>query len=258
MFVRGKVHLPTMFPLRDTIPSRFIPLMTWTLIFFNGLVFFLELMMPEEILERVFYLFGIVPARYTHPGWASYVGLPINDYWPFLTHQFLHGGWAHFLGNMWTLWIFGDNVEDRMGHFRFLIFYLLCGIVAGLVQIITLPDSRVPCVGASGAISGVLGAYMLWFPHSRLVMFLPLFFLPFFFEMPAFLYLGLWFIIQLMSGVLSLVEPSRGGGIAWWAHVGGFVSGITFSWIFRDRRKKFRRLDPDEWVLEWIWGPRRY
>ncbi|MCX7887438.1 MAG: rhomboid family intramembrane serine protease [Verrucomicrobiae bacterium] len=247
-----------MFPLHDTIPSRTTPLVTRALILVNGVVFFLELTMPEPVLEQVFYLFGVVPARYTHPQWAEWVGFPVDDYWPLITHQFLHAGWAHFLGNMWTLWIFGDNVEDRMGHVRLLIFYLLCGVAAGLVQMLSAPHSTLPSVGASGAISGVLGAYMLWFPHSRLVMFLPVFFLPMFFEMSALFYLGWWFLIQLLSGTLTLVAPTRGGGIAWWAHVGGFVAGALLCWLFRKRRRRSRKMQADEFAFEWIWGPPRY
>ncbi len=130
-------------------------------------MFLLEISLPEQGLERLFYLFGIVPARYTHPEWAAYVGFPVDDYWPFLTSMFLHGGWLHILANMWTLWIFGNNVEDRMGPGRFLLFYLTCGIAAGVVHLMTNPTSTVPTVGASGAIAGVMGAYFVLFPHAQ-------------------------------------------------------------------------------------------
>jgi membrane associated rhomboid family serine protease len=163
---------------------------TWVLILANSVVFLFELTMTEQALEQFFHLFGLVPARYTHPGWALQVGLPIDNYWPFLTSMFLHGGWMHIIGNMWTLWIFGDNVEDQMGPLRFLCFYLLCGLVAGLVHWFTNPDSTLPTVGASGAISGVLGAYFLLFPYSRVIVLVPVLFLPLFFELPAVLYLG--------------------------------------------------------------------
>jgi rhomboid family protein len=123
-----------MLPVRDTIPGRNPPIATWVLIFVNGVVFLFELTMPEYTREQFFYLFGLVPARYMHPGWALRVGLSIDDYWPFLTSMFLHGGWMHIIANMWTLWIFGDNVEDRMGPLRFVCFYLLCGLTAGLVH----------------------------------------------------------------------------------------------------------------------------
>src|SRR2546427_6771260 len=148
-----------MFPIGDTVPRRNVPIATWLLIVINCLVFLFETAMPQHMLERFFYLFGIVPARYTHPNWALWIGLPIDDYWPFLTSMFLHGGWVHVIGNMWTLWIFGDNVEDRMGPGRFVVFYLVCGFIAGLVHSLTNPDSTLPTIGASGAIAGVMGAY---------------------------------------------------------------------------------------------------
>lgn len=244
-----------MLPLRDSIPSRTTPLVTRGLILVNALVFFFELALTPEALQQVFYLFGIVPARYTHPQWAAWVGFPVDNYWPLLTHQFLHGGWTHFLGNMWTLWIFGDNVEDRMGPVRFLIFYLLCGVAAGIVQMLSDPHSTVPCIGASGAISGVLGAYLLWYPHARLIMLLPIFFLPYFFEIYAALYLVWWFAIQLFSGTLSLLAPGQSGGIAWWAHIGGFVAGAVLCWVFRrPARARGRAVQPDEYGIEWAWG----
>jgi membrane associated rhomboid family serine protease len=147
-----------MLPISDTIPRRSPPLAVWLLILTNSLIFLFELMMPEPALERFFHLFGLVPARYTHPDWAVWAGFPVDDYWPYLTSMFLHGGWMHIIGNMWTLWIFGDNVEDRMGSVRFVIFYLLCGLAAGAVHWFTNPNSTVPTVGASGAIAGVMGA----------------------------------------------------------------------------------------------------
>ena len=161
------------FPIMDSVPSRSVPVVTRTLILINVVVFFFELALPQETLEQVFYLFGIVPARFAHPDWAARVGFPVNDYWPLLTHQFLHGGWLHIIGNMWTLWIFGDNVEDRMGSLRFVLFYLTCGLVAAVTELITQPESTVPTVGASGAIAGVLGAYLLLFPTARLVVLFP-------------------------------------------------------------------------------------
>src|SRR3989440_10379724 len=141
-------------------------------------------MLPRQGVEQLFYIFGLVPARFTHPDWAAYVGFHVDSYWPILTHQFLHGGWLHIIANMWTLWIFGDNVEDRMGPLRFVIFYLICGTIAGLTHLLTNPDSTLPSVGASGAIAGVLGAYILLFPTARLIVMIPILFFPFFFEVP--------------------------------------------------------------------------
>jgi membrane associated rhomboid family serine protease len=243
-----------MFPLRDSVPTRSVPVVTRTLILINVLVFFIELALPQEALEQVFYLFGIVSARFTHPDWAASVGFPVDTYWPLLTHQFLHGGWLHIISNMWTLWIFGDNVEDRMGPVRFGMFYLLCGVLAGLTQLLSSPHSTMPSVGASGAIAGVLGAYFLLFPTARLVVMIPILFFPFFFEIPAVLYLGVWFLSQLFSGTLALASPERVGGIAWWAHIGGFAGGML---LFRLFVRRQRRLQSDEHRIEWAGHPPR-
>ena len=232
--------------------------MTWTIILVNCIVFLCELLMPEYTLERFFYLFGVVPARYTHPLWAAWVGFPVDDYWPFLTSMFLHSGWLHIIGNMWTLWIFGDNVEDRMGPIRFLFFYLLCGIAAGIVHSFTNPDSTVPAVGASGAIAGVLGAYFFLFPFARIVVLIPVFIFPFFFEMPAVIYLGFWILTQVFSGSLALATPQQVGGVAWWAHVGGFTTGIILHFFFVKRGDAYRRPARDEYGIENAWVPYRY
>src|SRR6202030_1462588 len=200
--------------IRDSVPSRSVPVMTRTLILINIIVFFFELGLPQQSIVQLFSLFGVVPARFTHPEWAASIGFPIDTYWPLLTHQFLHGGWFHIVANMWTLWIFGDNVADRMGSGRFAIFYLLCGCIAGLTHLYVNPDSTVPSVGASGAIAGVLGAYFLFFPTARLLVLFPIFFFPFFFELPAVFYLALWFFAQLFSGPLALAGPPQVGGIA--------------------------------------------
>jgi membrane associated rhomboid family serine protease len=245
-----------MFPIRDSVPSLSVPVVTRALILINVVVFFFELALPQQAVERIFYLFGLVPARFTHPDWAASVGFPVDSYWPILTHQFLHGGWLHLISNMWTLWIFGDNVEDRMGPVRFAFFYVACGVLAGLTHLLTNAHSTVPSVGASGAIAGVLGAYLLLFPTARLVMMIPILFFPFFFELPAVLYLGLWFWSQLFSGTLALAGPGQVGGIAWWAHVGGFIAGLLLCGLFV--RPRARRLQPDEHGLEWAWEPREW
>jgi membrane associated rhomboid family serine protease len=245
-----------MIPIRDTIPARNRPIATWFLILVNGVVFFFELTMPQPVLEQFFYLFGIVPARFTHPDWAAWVGFPIDNYWPFLTSMFLHGGWLHILGNMWTLWIFGDNVEDRMGPVRFVVFYLLCGLAAGVVHHLTNADSTVPTVGASGAIAGVLGAYFVLFPRSRVVVLVPIFFFPFFFELPAIFYLGFWALSQVLTGTLSLATSQEVGGVAWWAHVGGFTAGIALHFFFI-RRDPDRRSFRGDYGIEGAWMPQR-
>jgi membrane associated rhomboid family serine protease len=210
-----------MIPLRDVILSRTTPFMTISLIVVNALVFFYELSLGEGVEQFVLY-FGLVPAAF------SFVTL--------FTSMFVHGGFLHVAGNMLYLWIFGDNVEDRMGHGRFLVFYLLCGVAAALAQTITNPDSIVPMVGASGAIAGVMGAYFVLYPRSRILTLLPIFLFWQLIEVPAIFFLGFWFLMQFLSGVGSIVaatahEPA--GGVAFWAHVAGFVAGISAVWIFR-------------------------
>jgi membrane associated rhomboid family serine protease len=215
----------------------------------------MELTLPQGALEQFFYLFGIVPARFVHPEWASLVGFPLDDYWPFLTSMFLHGGWLHVIGNMWTLWIFGDNVEDRMGPVRFLFFYLSCGLAAGLVQTLTSPDSTIPTVGASGAIAGVMGAYFFLFPRARIIVLVPVFFFPLFFELPAVIYLGFWALSQVFSGSLALADPQSVGGVAWWAHVGGFTTGLVLQFLLVRRGRAYRAPCRDECEIEGAWLP---
>jgi len=216
-----------MFPIQDIAPRQRVPIVTYLLIGINTGVFFLEISLPDHILNFLIYQFGIVPAKYTHPGLSCGI-----DYLSFITCMFLHGSWIHLFGNMWTLWIFGDNVEDQMGSIRFFIFYLLCGISASLFHIYMHPNSVIPIIGASGAISGVLGAYYILFPFSRIIVLMPVLFLPFFFEMPALLYLAWWFLMQLFSGTFSIISKQAIEGVAWWAHVGGFIAGIFLHRFF--------------------------
>ena len=224
-----------MFPIRDTIPNRHVPVMTWLIILANCAVFVFQLTLSHDALAKFFYLYGMVPDRYTHFGWASQHGLPPHDFWPFLTSLFLHGGWLHIILNMWSLWIFGDNVEDRMGPIRFLIFYLLCGLAAGFLHLVTNFNSPIPSLGASGAIAGVMGAYLVLFPFARIVTLVPIFIFPLFVEIPAFFFLIFWFVVQFLSGTASFGSRQSGGGIAFWAHVGGFVAGIALLPHFRRR-----------------------
>lgn len=221
-----------LFPLRDDNPTRRRPVMTWTLIAVTSAVYVFEAAVHPDHLRQIAYLFGIVPTRYSHPNWAARVGFPIDDYWPFGTYIFLHAGLFHLVSNMWILWIFGDNVEDRMGRWRFLGFYLLCGLIAGLVQYWTNLHSVVPTVGASGAIAGVLGAYIVLYPHARVVTLLLLVFWPLIFELRAIFYLAYWFALQFLSGTAALLGPAQMGGVAWWAHVGGFLAGILLLRLF--------------------------
>jgi membrane associated rhomboid family serine protease len=208
-----------MIPLRDIVPSRTTPIVTISLIVANVLVFLYELTLGRAVDDFMLY-FGLVPAAFS---WVAV-----------LTSMFLHGGLFHVAGNMLYLWIFGDNVEDRMGHGRFLVFYLLCGTAAALAQTITAPDSVVPMVGASGAIAGVMGAYFVLYPKSRIVTLVPIFFFFQIIEVPAIFFLGIWFVMQFLSGIGSIATATGGGGgIAFWAHVAGFVAGISGVIVFR-------------------------
>jgi membrane associated rhomboid family serine protease len=216
-----------MIPIRDAIRSKNFPMVNTFIIVVNVLVFVWQLFQGPR-LEEALYFFGIVPLRYSNPEIASQF-TSIQQVLPFFTSMFLHGGFLHILGNMWFLYIFGDNVEDRLGHIRYLIFYLLCGVVAGLAHLLTNWNSKIPTIGASGAISGVMGAYLLLYPRARILTLIPIFFFFQFFELPAFIFLGYWFLIQLLSAGLS---PRNIGGIAFWAHIGGFVSGLIAVKLF--------------------------
>jgi membrane associated rhomboid family serine protease len=216
-----------MFPFRDNIPSRTFPIITILIIIANVLAFFFELSVGPKMLDRFFMAFGVVPAFVF--SWPA-SGEPFSALiLPFVTSMFLHGGWLHLIGNMWYLWIFGDNVEDRVGHFRYLIFYFACGIGAGVVHTFLNPNSVVPSVGASGAIAGVLGAYLVSYPFARILTLVPILFFFQVIEVPALIVLGLWFVMQFFYGTATLASTTSAaaGGTAWWAHVGGFVIGIV-------------------------------
>jgi len=219
-----------MIPFRDNIPSRSFPIITIAIILANVFVFLYELGLGRS-LQPFIMQYGVVPAAVFR--WPQ-SDLPFASVaLPFLTSMFLHGGWLHLIGNMWYLWIFGDNVEDRLGHFAYLIFYLLCGLGAGIVHTILNYQTVVPSVGASGAIAGVLGAYVVSYPRARVLTLVPIFIFIQIIEIPAVILLGLWFILQFFSGAASLATTSAGaGGVAWWAHVGGFVIGIILVGLF--------------------------
>jgi len=233
-----------MIPLKDTIPSRTTPYINIFLILINFALFFYELSLGRLGLTRFIYTYGLVPKRFFY---LSDQDFPLLfRYLPFFTSTFLHGGWFHILGNMLFLWIFGDNVEDEMGHFKYLGFYLLCGAGAGFVHLYLNPFSPLPAVGASGAISGVMGAYFLLFPTSRIITLLPIFFFFTLVEIPAFFFLGIWFLFQLLSGTFSLIAREVTGGVAWWAHVGGFILGMGLRVVFV-RHRRYRRRYYDYW-----------
>jgi membrane associated rhomboid family serine protease len=229
-----------MIPLRDVIPSRTFPALVIAIIVLNAFAFLFEQTLSDRELALFVRVYGVVPASFT---WSSV-----------FTSMFLHGGWMHILGNMLFLWIFGDNVEDRLGHGRFVAFYLLCGTVAALAHVMSEPGSLIPTIGASGAVAGVMGAYFVLYPHSRILTLLPLFIFWQVIEVPAVLFLGLWFALQLFSGFGTMLMATQGapaGGIAFWAHVAGFVAGVVLVFAFRR---------PERARVEW-WGdsgPRSY
>ncbi len=216
-----------MFPLRDTQPSYSKPVVTVLLIVVNILVFLFEISLEPFARNEFIAAYGLVPDQFSL----------LNV----LTSMFLHGGWMHVLGNMWFLWIFGDNIEDILGPAKFLLFYLLCGFAAAGAQYLGDPGSRVPMVGASGAIAGVMGAYLIKFPRARIVTLVPIIIFITTVEIPAWAMLLWWFVIQLFSGLGSLATTNyAGGGIAWFAHVGGFVAGMLLIRAFPVKRRQWR------------------
>lgn len=218
-----------MIPVRDTIPCYHTPIVTWALMAMNATVFAFVAAMPQQMGETFIYLYGLVAARYTHPDWAMQMGFPHDAYFSFISHMFLHNGWLHIIMNMWFLYIFGDNIEDRMGKTRFIAFYLLCGLVAALGQVYFNPDTTIPVVGASGAIAGIMGAYFMLYPYARIVLWVPLFFLPIFFELPAIAFLGFWVIMQMHKATTAAEGVAD---VAWWGHLGGFVAGMLLYRFF--------------------------
>jgi membrane associated rhomboid family serine protease len=220
-----------MFPLRDTEPSYSKPVVTILLIVVNILVFLYWKISLDP--DGFIAAYGLIPDRFHFSN--------------VITSMFLHGGWQHILSNMWFLWIFGDNIEDILGHGKYLLFYLLCGVVAALAQVAVSPNSPIPIVGASGAIAGIMGAYMIKFPHSRI---LTLIFIVVFFttiEIPAWVMLIYWFVLNFFSGVgtLGTSQVSQGGGVAFFAHIGGFIAGIALISVMGPRQRYTRGIDPD-------------
>ncbi|MBM3180968.1 MAG: rhomboid family intramembrane serine protease [Chloroflexi bacterium] len=216
-----------MFPLYDTLRSRRFPIVNWMLILLNGMAFYYELKLGEAGLNRFIHTWGLIPFQLTSS--------PAETWITIFTSIFLHGGWFHILSNLWVLAIFGDNIEDRMGSGRYLIFYLLGGMAASLMQVFLSPASNQPMVGASGAIAGVLGAYIILFPRARIASLVPIFFIFTIIEIPAVIFLGIWFVSQLFSGWLALYGAEI-SGVAWWAHIGGFVFGMFAVRLFVRRQ----------------------
>lgn len=226
-----------MIPYRDSNPSGTKPVVTIAIIAVNLVVFLYEIGLGDGLDRFILHqglVPGIVTGRYPIPGWGI-----TDSAWRFVTTMFLHAGWFHLIGNMWYLWIFGDNIEDRLGHAGFALFYLVGGVAGSLFHVFASPASLVPTVGASGAIAAVLGAYLICYPRARVKTFVPLFFVPLFFDFPAVFVLGSWFLVQLLSGTASLsVGTGAAGGVAWWAHIGGFVVGMALVRVLPARKRR--------------------
>ncbi|MEF2230454.1 MAG: rhomboid family intramembrane serine protease [Pseudodesulfovibrio sp.] len=220
-----------MIPIRDNVPRVTPPLAVVAIIVLNVAAFLYGMSLGPGSMVELYHRFGVVPARFFEPAWATWQGYPPTFGWPFVAYMFLHGGWLHLIVNMWMLWIFGDNIEDVTGHAGFFAFYLLCGLAAVGLHMLFEQSSRIPVVGASGAIAGVMGAYVMLYPHGRVLTLVPIVFIPLFFRLPSYIFLGLWFAMQVVYG---LAAQSRGAqDIAWWAHVGGFAAGMLLIRFFR-------------------------
>jgi membrane associated rhomboid family serine protease len=215
-----------MIPLKDINPSRSFPIVNLTIILICSVIWLYEVSLEEYEFNYFVYNFGLVPVEvFSKP-------------YQLFTHMFLHGSWLHIIGNMWFLWVFGDNVEDRLGKFKYLLFYVLSGLGAAVIQSLVsflTGAVHVPMVGASGAISGVLGAYLYLFPHARILALVPVFFFLTFMELPAVFFIGMWVFVQIINGLITL--PFAGmGGVAWFAHIGGFFVGYKLVRVFYRRR----------------------
>ncbi len=228
-----------MIPLRDDQPSFGTPAVTYFLIAFNFLIYLFEATLSEPGLHDLIRQFALIP-DHVALGLAGQAGGLAGAVFPMFTSMFLHAGWMHVIGNMWALWIFGDNIEDQLGHFLYLVFYVACGLGAAVLHVLLNWGSPIPTVGASGAIAGVMGAYLLLYPRARVSTFLPPFF---FFALPAWVVLGYWIVVQFFSGAAKSVVYARqgtGGGIAFWAHVGGFVVGMILIKVLPERKGRYR------------------
>lgn len=225
-----------MIPVRDTIPCVNTPVITWTMIGLNFFVFLVLQFASEPTLNQILHLYGLVPARFSQPDWATMFGYPDNGYWVFVTCMFIHASWLHLIFNMWMLWIFGDNIEDVMGRMRFIVFFFLCGIIGSIFHLFYNPGSMIPSVGASGAIAGILGAYFFLFPYARIVIWVPIFFLPIFFQVPAIAFVGVWVIFQLYEATTAVFIKQASMDVAWWGHLGGFLAGgLLYRFFLRPR-----------------------
>ncbi len=220
-----------MIPFRDTLEPEGRAYITWGLMIVNCFIFGYFQTLSDGEVFAIFHQYGLVPARYTNPMWAIITQSSPNDYWPFFLNLFMHSSWMHILMNMWMLWIFGDDIEDVMGWQRFLLFYFLCGIGANLAVFIIASNSPVPVIGASGALAGILGAYMFLFPYAKIVIWFPILFLPIFFELPAVSFLGIWVLFQLDDATTSLNSDDV-TSLGWIGHLAGFFIGAIIYRLF--------------------------
>jgi len=221
-----------LFPLSDENPSKSVPYVNYTIIVINILVFFFEISLNQNQLSKLIYEYGIIPARLFFPSFSAKYEFITSPFTTYFTSMFLHGGWLHIIFNMWALFIFGDNVEDKLGHLKYLVFYIGSGLIAGFVHSIFNYNSVMPSIGASGAIAGVMGAYLVLFPFARIKTLFIFFIFPIIIYIPAFFYIIFWFFSQLFSGTLSLMG-AQGSPIAWWAHIGGFLGGILLLFLLK-------------------------
>lgn len=239
-----------MIPIGDSPVRRTTPYVNWLIIVINVLVFFYELSLPGRALDRFFFTWGVVPVDIVQA--IRFFPVQVDALFPLLSSQFLHGGWLHIIGNMVFLWVFGDNVEDTMGHLRYLVFYLVSGVLAGLAHVVFNLTSDVPSVGASGAIAGVMGAYLVLYPTAMVRTLVPVFFILWPIYLPAVLLIGIWFLLQVFSGITSIGPATGGdGGVAFWAHVGGFIAGLVLVFVFRQPRRHMARVHPRHRYAEW-------
>ena len=245
-----------MFPLRDSVARTREPIVVWAIIALNVAVFVYQLTLSAPELEAFVVQHALIPLRYFSPGWAARHGLSAADLTPFVTNTFMHGGFLHIILNLWTLYIFGPALEDRFGPARFLTLYLAAGVIASVAHAVFNAFSAIPALGASGAIAGVIGAYAVRFPYAWVRVLVLVVIFPLFFSVPAMLFAGIWFLMQVMQGASELFLPGAGGGIAWWAHIGGFLAGLFLvrplepasgsaaaggPWANRDYESQFQR-----------------
>ncbi len=238
-----------MIPIATSVETREIPAAVIGLIIANLLVFLIQTSLAPGLAEDFIYQNGLVPARYTNPGLVDQFGLAPTNFFPFFTNSFMHAGWLHLLVNMWTLWLFGKPLEERLGTPRFVLVYLLSGLAASIAHFLFNLASPVPAVGASGAIAGLLGGYTLLYPRARVMLLTPVLFFPVVYRLPAMIYTGLWLVFQLVPGIADLFVRDQLGGIAWWAHIGGLAAGAVLVKFIGAPKRHPREIGPGRSVI---------